>query len=100
MPPTDQIDLSGSVKGLGSESGLNLKLGRTGQLSVTPEEYPEERAARVLSEKRAALIEDCKGVAVFAVLLMGIIALGCLSTYEGFFDASASIDTKRWSQTI
>jgi hypothetical protein len=81
----DQIDLSGSLKG---------------QVSVKPEEHPEERTARLRSEQRGALIEDCKGVAVFVVLLVGMAAIGILSAYEGFFDTAASADTKRWSQTI
>ena len=65
----DQIDLSGSLKG---------------QVSVKPEEHPEERTARLRSEQRGALIEDCKGVAVFVVLLVGMAAIGILSAYEGF----------------
>jgi len=81
----DQIDLSGSLKG---------------QVSVKPEEHPEDRTARLRTEQRGALIEDCKGIAVFAALLVGIVAIGILSAYEGFFDAMAPPDTKRWSQTI
>ena len=59
--PTDQIDLSGSLKG---------------QVSVKPGEPPDERAARLRAEQRGALIEDRKGVAVFVVLLMGLITHG------------------------
>jgi hypothetical protein len=81
----DQIDLSGSLQG---------------QVSVKPEEHPEDRTARIRAEQRSALIEDCKGVAVFVVLLVGIVAIAILSAYEGFFDATASPDTRRWSQTI
>jgi hypothetical protein len=80
----DQIDLSGSLKG---------------QVSVRPEEHPDERNARLRSEQRAALIEDCKSVAVFVVLLASAIAIGVMAAYEGFFDSSASADAKRWSQT-
>jgi hypothetical protein len=71
-----------------------------GQVSVKPEEHPEERTARLRAEHRSALIEDCKGIAVFAVLLAGMIGIGGISAYEGFFDAAATADTKRWSQTI
>lgn len=81
----DQIDLSGSLKG---------------QVSVKPEEHPEERTARLRAEQRGALIEDYKGIAVFVVLLAGMVAIGVLSAYEGFFNAAAAPDTKRWSQTI
>jgi hypothetical protein len=84
MPP-DQIDVSGSLKG---------------QVSVTPEEHPEERAARLRAEQRGALIEDCKGVAVFVMLLAGIVAIGILSAHQGFLDPNASADTRRWAQTV
>ncbi len=69
-------------------------------MSVTPEEDPTDKAARIKREERSALIEDCKGIAVFVVLLIGISGLGVISAYEGLFDPAASADTKRWSQTI
>jgi hypothetical protein len=81
----DKIDLSGSLKG---------------QVSVRPEEHPDERAARLRSEQRSALIEDCKGVATFVVLLVGMAGIGAFSAYKGFFDVTASADTVRWSQTV
>ena len=80
-----EIDISGALKG---------------QVSLKPEEDPAERTARLRAESRSALIEDCKGVAVFVVLLVGIVGIGVLSAYEGFFDAVASVDAKRWSQTV
>ena len=83
--PTDRLDLSGSL---------------AGQVSVRPEEHPDERAARLKAEARQSLIEDCKGVAVFVVLLMTVIAVGLVAAYEGLLDASASPDSKRWGQTI
>jgi len=43
--PADKIDLSGSLQG---------------QVSVKPEEHPDERTARLRAEQRGALIEDCK----------------------------------------
>ena len=49
-----QIDLAGSLKG---------------QVSVKPEEHPDEMAARLEAERRNARIEDWKGIAVFAVIL-------------------------------
>ena len=83
--PANQIDLTG---------------GFAGQVSIIPEEHPEQRAARLKAEARQSLIEDCKGVAVFVVLLLTVIAVGSIAAYEGFLDTNASPDTKRWGQTI
>ena len=83
--PTDQLDIGGSLKG---------------QVTVTPEEHPENRAARLNNENRAARIEDWKGVAVFITLLLGIVGIALLSAYEGFLDTNAAPDTKRWAQTV
>jgi hypothetical protein len=49
--PANQIDLTG---------------GFAGQVSITPEEHPDQRAARLKAEARQSLIEDCKGVVVIA----------------------------------
>jgi hypothetical protein len=84
MPP-DQIDMSASTKG---------------RISVQPEEHPEERIARFKAEERTARIEDYKGAAVFVILLAGLVAVGILSAYEGFFDPAAPLDTRRWAQTM
>jgi hypothetical protein len=82
----DKIDLSGSLKG---------------QVSVKPEEHPEDRTAPLRAERRGALIEDYKGIAVFAVLLVGMVAIGILSACEGFFDGHCVAGYQgRWSQTI
>lgn len=78
------------------EIGGSLK----GQVTVTPEEHPEDKAARLNNENRAARIEDFKGVAVFATLLLGLIGIALLSAYEGFLDANTSPDTRRWAQTV
>jgi hypothetical protein len=83
--PADRLDLSASL---------------AGQVSVKPEEHPDERSARLRTEARQALIEDCKGVAVFVVLLLAVIAVGAIAAYEGLWDAGASPDTRRWSQTV
>jgi len=82
---TNQLDLSGSLQG---------------QVSITPDEHPDDRAARIRKEDRAAFIEDCKGVAVFGALLVSIIIVGMISAYEAIFDANASADTRRWAQTV
>jgi hypothetical protein len=83
--PPNKIDVAGSLRG---------------QISVTPDEHPDDRAARLRAEQRAALIENGKGVAVFAVLLLALVGLGLLAVYEGVFDATASAETRHWAQTI
>jgi len=40
-----------------------------GDVTLTREEYPEERAARLRQENRAAIIENCKDVAIFAACI-------------------------------
>lgn len=83
-----------------ADNAIDLSASLRGQVSVKPEEDPDEKAARLKAEARSGLIEDCKGIAVFIVLLVGVAGIGVLSAYEGFFDAAASADAKRWSQTV
>ncbi len=71
-----------------------------GELTIKSEEHPDERAARLRSIRRSELIEDCKGVAIFIVLIAGVSAVGAIAAYEGIFDPSAQPDTRRWSQTV
>jgi hypothetical protein len=82
--PPSQIDIAASLKG---------------QVTVTPEEHPDERAARLRNAGRRSVIEDWKGVAVFVVLLVSIISIGILAAYEGFF-AGASPEAQKWGQTV
>lgn len=83
--PTDQLDLKGSLNG---------------QVTVTPEEHPDDRALRLENERRTAQIQAWQGVAVFATLLLLLIAITVISAYKGLFDAGASAETQRWAQTI
>jgi hypothetical protein len=85
MPTPNLIDIAGSLQG---------------QVTVTPEEHPDERALRIATARRQGVIEDCKGIAVFAVLLVAIVAIGSLAAYEGVFDSGASVDTRKWAQTL
>jgi hypothetical protein len=82
---------------------LNIRGDLQGQVSLTPEEHADDRAARLKTERRGDLIRDCKDIVVivvFTVLLMAIIIVGAIAAYEALWDASASPDTKRWSQTV
>ena len=81
-PP--QIDLAALLKG---------------QVTVTPEEHPDERAARLRILERQTRIADNKGIVVFGVLLAAIVAIGILAAYEGFF-AGAPAEMQKWGQTV
>jgi hypothetical protein len=72
----------------------------SGQVSVKPEEHPEDRAARIKIEHRRNMIADFQDVAIFATLLLGIILVGGAAAYEGVMDGAASADTKSWGQTV
>lgn len=79
---------------------LDLQSLLRGQVSVKPEEHDQDRAARIRREDRAALIDDCKGIVVFACLLLAIGGIAALSVFKGFFDPSATPDTQRWAQQV
>ena len=79
---------------------VNLHGDLQGQVSLIPEEHPDDRAARLRTEARRDLIHDWKEAIVFAVLLAAIVAVGLIAAYDGFWDANASPDSKRWGQTI
>lgn len=71
-----------------------------GRSRSPPEEHEDDRRARLTTAARRELIHDCTDIVVFAVLMLGIVAVGVIAFYEGFWDAAANPDTKRWSQTI
>jgi hypothetical protein len=79
----DQLDLSGSLRG---------------EVSLKPEEHADDRAARIRNEARAALIEDCKGIVVFAATLLGLSGVASVACYKGLFDPTATPETQRWAQ--
>ncbi len=71
-----------------------------GQVSVTPEEHTDERALRIATAHRQSVIEDWKGIVVFAVLLLSILLIGMLAADVGIFQRDAQPDTKKWAQTV
>ncbi|SRR6266852_167236 len=81
------------------ELDLNDLLGKRATISVEPEETLDERVARLKKEGREHAVEMVKGCVVFVVIILALISIGGLCAYEGFFDAAASNDTKRWAQT-
>jgi hypothetical protein len=72
---------------------------RRASITMEPQESPEEHASRILNERRQATFEMVRSYVLFFVILLAIITVGALCIYEGFFDASAPNDTKRWAQT-
>jgi hypothetical protein len=71
-----------------------------GQVTLIPDEHSDDRAARLRTEARRDLIRDCTDLIVFIVLMVAIVTVGVIGAYEGFWDTSASPETKRWSQTV
>jgi hypothetical protein len=79
---------------------LNIRGDLQGQVSLSPEEHPDDRAVRLRTEARRSLIHDWMEVVVFAVVLLAIVAVGAAAAYEGLWDANASPETRHWGQTI
>ena len=83
----------------GSQINLNDALPPRATLTVDREKSPDELAADVRAESRGKLIEDCKGVTVFAITLLCVLLVGALAAYEGFFNPDASPEAKHWGPT-
>ncbi len=81
----NQVDITGQLKG---------------QVTVTPEEHPDERVVRLRREERQGFIEQNKGIAVFVVVLIAVIIIGVGAGYELLFDSTASAETKKLAQTV
>ena len=83
-----------------SNDRVNIQAELQGQVSLTPEEHPEDKAVRLKTASRRDLLHDVTEFIVFLVLLAAIIAVGSAAAYEGLWNLSASPETKRWEQTI
>lgn len=79
---------------------LNIKGDLQGQVTLTPEEHPDDRSARLKTEARREFIHDCKEVVLFVLLSCGVVLVGLVAAYEGVWDMSATPETKRWGQTV
>jgi hypothetical protein len=73
---------------------------RRATVSIDPEESREEHAARIKREDKEASFEIVKGYVLFFVIVLAIIFIGALCSYEAVFDASATPDTKRIAWTM
>jgi hypothetical protein len=83
----------------GDEINVNGTVANS-QISIKPEEHPADRALRLKTEHRQAVIADFQNVAIFVTLLLAVVFVGSLAAYEGILDPTATPDTKRWAQTI
>jgi hypothetical protein len=69
-------------------------------VTLTREEHPDERAARLKQENRAAIIDNCKDVAIFAALYLFLIGIVALCLYFILFATAVPPETQRWSQSL
>lgn len=68
-------------------------------VTVEPPEHEDERAARLIKEKREARLEDIRSMTLFFVVLIALLALGGLCGHLIFFDKAASPENQKWAQT-
>jgi hypothetical protein len=71
-----------------------------GDVTLGREEHPDERAARLTQENRAAIIENCKDVAIFAALYSFTIVMVAVCLYLILFADAVSSATQRWAQSL
>jgi uncharacterized membrane protein len=71
-----------------------------GDVTLGREEHPDERAARLKQENRAAIIESCKDVAIFAALYVFLIVMVAICLYFILFAKTVTPETQRWSQSL
>lgn len=70
------------------------------RVTVEPGEHDADRAARIRQEERAAFIKDCREVAVFAVVLLFVVAIASVCGYVVFASSTAGPDQVKFAQTI
>ena len=66
-----------------------------GDLTLGREELPDERAARLRQESRAAIIEHCKDVAIFAALYVFLIVMVTICLYFILLAKTVPPETQR-----
>ena len=68
-------------------------------VTIEPSERDDERAARIAAEKRVKLFADIRGMVLFFVVLVALIALAVLCGHLIFFDQTATQETQKWAET-
>jgi hypothetical protein len=69
-------------------------------VTLTREEYPEERAARLKQENWAVIIANGKDIAIFAALYLFLMAMVAICIYFVLFAKAVPPETQRWSQSL
>jgi hypothetical protein len=81
-----------------SELDLN-QLVKKGTVELGPEEHPEDRASRLRREERRDKAEHFKSLTLFALAVVGIVAVGALCGNVAF-DGRSDPETRKWAQTM
>jgi hypothetical protein len=68
-------------------------------VTIAPPERDDERAVRLVKEKRGALWEDIRNITLFFVVLIALLVLAVLCANLIFFDKGATPETQKWAQT-
>ena len=69
-------------------------------VTLTREEHPEERAARLKQENWAVIIANGKDIAIFAALYLFLIGMVAICIYFILFASAVPPETQRWSQSL
>jgi hypothetical protein len=68
-------------------------------VTIAPPEHDDERAVRLVKEKREALLEDIRNITLLFVVLIALLVLAVLCANLTLFDKSATLETQKWAQT-
>jgi hypothetical protein len=68
-------------------------------VTVEPPEHDDERAVRLIKEKREAFLDDLRNITLFFVVLIGLLLLAILCVELIFFDKTTTPETQKWAQT-
>jgi hypothetical protein len=69
-------------------------------VTLTREEHPEERAARLKQEHWAVMIANGKDIAIFTALYLFLIAMVAICIYFILFAKAVPPETQRWLQSL
>ena len=68
-------------------------------VTIAPPEHDDERAVRLIKEKREALWEDIRNITLFFIVVICLLVLGGLCVKLVFFDKDATAETQKWAET-